>query len=330
MPTEEEKKVKRHRIIKNTVLSALALVGAWYVYDQYQAHKTKEANLYKRDFVPVQTSKETWQCPVYQQGPNNARLDEREAYAHVVAGLDAHERFPEELRRAVVREVLIGLESGMGMAGALTRAENALFQGIAQDANTNIFERNGVCYQVAYGLSRLQTNFPTPVAVQTRDVPKILKAVPFCLEVVKANLASYSADEARTMLKTFGTMMARPNLGEETVQYVGKNQAWAIESQKNVLRETARGIRGGLTPHEASCRAVSVVFNDTQTPIAFHAYAQTSRILHGKEGKTHSQMLGALWENLTQLREDPQGWIGKNTGWLLTRQTPPHSNTNDR
>lgn len=329
MPTEEEKKVKRRRIIKNTVLSALALVGAWYVYDQYQDHKEQEAYLDKKDFIPVQTSENEpiLHCPVYQQGTIKATLEEREAYAHVVAGLDAHERFPEELRRAVVREVLIGLESGMDKADALTRAEKALFQGIAQDANTNIFKRNGVGHQVAYGLSRLQTNFPTPVAVQTRDVPKILTAVPFCLEVVKANLESYSADEARTMLKTFGTMMARPNLGEETIQYVGKNQAWAIESQKNVLRETARGIQGGLTPYEASCRAVSVVFNDAQTPIAFHAHAQTSRIL---QGKTHSQMLGALWENLTQLREYPQGWVGQNTGWLSTMQKRPPSNTNGR
>lgn len=326
--TEEEKKAKEKRwgVVKKSILGALILAAVLYSYDKYQDRQEHEAYLDKKDFIPVQTSENEpiLHCPVYQQGTINATLEEREAYAHVIGGLDAHERFPEELRRAVVREVLIGLESGMGKAEALARAEQALFQGIAQDANTNIFKKNNVGHQVAHGLSRLQTNFPTPVAVQTRDIPKILTAIPFCLETVQANLDSYSADEARTMLETFGTMMARPNLGREATQYVGKNQEWAIESQKKILRETARAIQGGVAPHEASCRAVSAVFRDTQTPMAFHAQAQTAKLL---QGKTRSQMLGALWESLTQLREYPQGWVGQNAGWLSTQKSS-HSNTN--
>ncbi|MBR6675011.1 MAG: hypothetical protein IKL32_03720 [Alphaproteobacteria bacterium] len=327
--SEKSAKEKRSKLIRNTLIGMVVLAAAGYIYGEYQEHQERQeykAFQEKRDFLPnkTQENEPILHCPVYKQGAIGATLEEREAYAHVIGGLDAHERFPEELRRAVVREVLIGLESGMGKADALARAEQALFQGIAQDANTNIFKKNNVGHQVAYGLSRLQTNFPTPVAVQTRDVPRILKAIPFCLETVQANLDSYSADEAQTMLETFGTMMVRPDLGREVTQYVAKNQEWAIEAQKKVLRETARGIQGGFTPHEATCRAVSAVFNDTQTPIAFYAQAQTAKLL---QGKTHSQMLGALGANLEQLKEYPQGWIGQNASWLSARTPAPTPNT---
>ena len=310
--------VKQGSPLKNTFVT-LAILGAlgaagYFGYNWYQDNQEKT----QPEPSQAQAAEEVLHCPVYQKGIANPTQAESEAYGRVIAGLDAHERFPEELRRAIVHETLLGLDNGMGKAEALERAEQALFQGIAKDANINIFERNGIRHCVGTGLSRLETNFSMAgaVAVQTKDVPLILRSIPFSLETLKANLDAYSAEEARTMLKVFGTTMLCPNLGREASRYVNKNTEWLTGVQMQVFRETSQRISEdtkNTPPHDIICQAVKAVFENTQTPEAFFTYAQTAKILHGK---TRSQMVSALSENLTQLREYPQGWMSQNAGWL--------------
>ena len=312
----------RNTFLTLTILGVLGTIG-YFGYEWYQDNQEKMGSTPSQG----QVAEAVVGCPVYKAGTINATLQEREAYTYIDGGLDGQGRFSEDFRRAVVRETLLGLQSGMSKADALARAEKALFEGIAKDADTAVFRKNGVGHRVGYGLSRLETNFKPAIAVQTRDVSRILQAVPFCLEALKANLAVYSEDEAQTMLETFGSVMALPNLGREATKYVARNQEWAIEAQKKVLRETFERIGHGATPHDAICLSVYAVFEKnrgmSQTPIAFYAQAQTAKIL---QGKTRSQMLGALQENLTQLEKYPQGWIGQNN-WLNSRMPVAPQNT---
>ena len=326
--TKQSKSVKekqghpvRNTIIALCTLGALGAAG-YFGYEWYQDAQAK-------DVEPVQTQPTgpILHCPVFKQGTVNATLEEREAYAYILGGLDTAEPFPRALRTAVARSTLVGLESGLSKAEALERAEKALFDGIIKDAGTAIFEKNGVRYCVPSGLARLETNFPTNAAVQNRDLPYVLQAIPFCLETLKANLDAYSEDEARTMLETFGQAMVIPNLGREASREAGKDQEWAIETQKAVLQGTLERLHGETSPHEAICQAINAEIKDEyliQSPMFVYTQAQTARIL---QGKTQAQMKAALRENLTQLMERPKEWMGRNDGWLSSRSPVRPQNT---
>lgn len=297
--------------VLKTMLILGALAASYYGYNWYQDIQQKEEAVNQ-----IRLSEPALHCPAYQKGTINSTLEEREAYAYLIGGLDAHDVFPEELKKAIVRETLVGLESGMGKAEAFAYAEKSLFEGIVQDANTAVFKKGQTGHRVGSGLSRLEKNFPTPVAVQTRDVPRILKAIPFCLESLKANLDAYSPAEAQVMLETFGSMLVHPELGREAAKTAGKNQEWTAMSQADVIRETTQRLSGDVAPHDALCHAVNVVFRDANSPIAFYTYAQAARIMHGKN---QLQMENALNENLEQIQSYPEGWVGKNTGWLVAK-----------
>ena len=305
------KNAKKSQGVKNTLitLAVLGLVGggAWYAYELMTDEPQQVTTTLPNE--PV------LHCPVFNPTPVNASYDERRSHAYVSGTLDAHPTFSAELDEVVAREILIGLSSGLEKYQAIGMAHQNLQDGIKYDTN---HPPRGI----GYGLTQLRSNFPTPMAVQTRDVNRVLGAASFRMQAAVSNLDAYSADEAQKMLEMFGGLMVRPDLGREVVKEAAQNQAWAEAAQKKVIRQTHCGIENGMMPHDAVCLAVSSVFDDTKTPMAFYTYAQTMHILNGK---TKTQMLGALGQNLEQLEEYPEGWIGSNSAWL-SKMTPARSN----
>lgn len=312
----KESHTLRNTLMTLGILGAIA-AGACYVSENMNDEEQKE--------VVVLPDEPVLHCPVFNPAPVKASYDERKSHAYVNGTLDAHPTFSAELDEVVAREISIGLSSGLEKYEAIGMAHHNLQEGIKYDTD---HPPRGI----GYGLTQLRSNFPTPMAVQTRDVNRVLGAASFRMQVAVSNLDVYSADEAQKMLEMFGGLMVHSDLGREVVKEAAQNQAWAGEAQKKVIRQTCRGIESGMMPHDAVCLAVNATFRNTQTPMAFYTYAQTMNILNGK---TKTQMLGALGQNLAQLKQYPEGWIAQNSTWL-SKMTPARSdvrlnsnNTND-
>lgn len=310
-PKQPSKDTTQSHTLRNTLITLGilgALAGAAYgAYSYLQDEPQKESI--------TQTNEPVLHCPVFNPTAIKASYDERRSHAYVNGNLDAHPTFSDELNEVVAREILIGLSSGLEKYQAIGMADQNLQDGIKYD-------KQHPPRGIGYGLTQLRSNFPTPMAVQTRDVDRVLGAASFRMQTAVSNLDGYSADEAQKVLEMFGGLMVHPDLGREVVREASQNQDWAAEVQKRVIRETSQGIHNGMMPHDAVCYAVSSVFDNTRTPMAFYTYAQTMNIL---SGKTKTQMLNALGENLEQLKTQPYAWVSSHSAWLST-MSPARTN----
>ena len=305
------KNAKKSQGVKNILitLAVLGLVGGgtWGVYELMTDEPQQVTTTLPNE--PV------LHCPVFNPAPVKASYDERRCHSYVKGTLAATRYLSDDLDDAVAREVLDALSCGVEKYEAIGMAHQNLQQGIRYDVG---HQPDGI----GDGLIQLYSNIPT-TGIQARDVGRVMGAASFRMCVVASNLDAYSADEAVLMLKRFGGLMANPDLGREAVQEANQNPDWAIEAQKKVIRKVHSSISSNKMPHEAVCDAIDSVFGqNTNMLMAFYTYAQTMHILNGK---TKTQMLGALGQNLEQLKEYPEGWLASNSVWL-SKMTPARSN----
>ena len=243
---------------------------------------------------------------------NDIPSKEYNGHINLLNGLQGTPGLSTWIDREMAYAITTNLQNDMSLSEAIEQGKKDTLSWIDEN-----YRRDAAGRPDGNGFWLHSRTIGSQMACVRAEAPFMTNAVRFRSRVAEANLAGYNEAQALNMLNTFGGLILDPELGRHATEEAQKDPEAMMDRQRIVLKLTAKLIESGrMSSHEALCTAVKKtrVHEDRPSPSDFFVYAQTDRIM---TGKNRAEQVAALRAEDERIEADRHGWFYRHAGTLL-------------